>query len=98
MTDLASPAISTRRRYYPTAALALALLAVATWFLAGVVDDALYPVSAAIGAVAAVAGWKTHKDETGRKSTVSLIAMIVGGLLAAEVILFTIGWVAYHAI
>jgi hypothetical protein len=98
MTDLASPTLTTRGRFLPAAALVLALSSVAVWLLAGIVDDALYAVSAAGGAVAAAAGWRTRKDRTGAKSTVALVAMIVGGLLAAEVIVFTIAWVIYHAV
>jgi len=98
MTDLASPSVTTRGRFVPAAALVLALSAVAVWFLAGIIDDALYPVSATVGAVAAAAGWKTRKDRTGEKSTRALVAMIVGGLVAAQVILFTIAWLIYHAV
>ncbi len=81
-----APAVTRGRA---VAAAALALAGLAAWILAGTVDDALYLVSAASGIAAVVAGWTARDGATRR---LALAAVVVGGLLAAQIIVYSAVW------
>ena len=56
--------------------------------------DELWLGAAFVGLVAAGLAWRARR--AGRKRTLALVALILGGLVAAQVIAFTIGWGIYH--
>jgi hypothetical protein len=75
------------------AAFTLAVAAVATWLLANTFEALWFP-AAALGIVAVVLGRKARgrARAAGSKGTLALVAMIVGGLLAAQVVAWTVIW------
>jgi predicted Na+-dependent transporter len=94
MSDLASAhrAPSAGRLSY--AAVAFALGSAAAWILAGMVDDSLYVVTGALGIVAFGLGLRASRQakRLGARRWPALAATIVGGLLGAAVIAFSIVW------
>ena len=95
MSDLASPYRSTAGRS-SVVALGLALVAVATWLAAASGIDELWLGAAFVGLSAAGLAWRARR--AGGKRTLALVALILGGLVAAQVIAFTIGWGIYHLV
>jgi len=70
-------------------ALLFVLVAVALYIAAGAVDDGLYLWAGIAGLIAAIAGARARRGP-GRR--VALAAMVVGGLFAAAVFVFTVIW------
>jgi hypothetical protein len=93
MSDLAPPYRSSAGRS-SVLALGLALAAVATWLAAASGIDELWFGAAFVGLVAA--GLARRARRAGGKRTLALVALILGGLVAAQVIAFVIGWGIYH--
>ncbi len=93
MSNLATERLLPSRRL-SLAAFALALSAAATWVLAATADDALYVVVGALGISAVAVGGKARADATraGSKDRLALAAIVIGGLLAALVLAFTVVW------
>ena len=73
-------------------AVVFAICAVAVWVLAGIVDDGLYPVAGVLGIAAFGLGLKARREarRVGTAQWPALAATIVGGLLGALVIVFSI--------
>jgi asparagine N-glycosylation enzyme membrane subunit Stt3 len=94
MSDIASTR-GTTSDTWSLAAVLLAAASVATWALAGFVDDGLYLLTGALGAIAVGAGVKAYRDaKTERRRTwPALAAMVVGGALAGLVLAFAIVYV-----
>jgi hypothetical protein len=72
-------------------ALALGLITLVTWFVAATVNDALFLPVALVGAAAVAAGAKARREvrRGGSKGRLALAAMIVGGLPAVLVIVYS---------
>jgi hypothetical protein len=72
-------------------AFALALITVVTWFIAATVNDALFLAVAVVGAGTVALGAKARKEARrgGSKGRLALAAMIVGGLPAALVVVYS---------
>jgi hypothetical protein len=71
-------------------AFALALITVVTWFIAATVNDALFLAVAVVGAGTVALGAKARKARRGgSKGRLALAAMIVGGLPAALVVVYS---------
>lgn len=75
-------------------AFVLALGAACTWLLATPINDALFVVAAAVGAVAAAFAWKARSDtrRAGANSGLAVAALIIGGLVTAQVLVYTAVW------
>ncbi len=70
-------------------ALLFALVAIALYIAAGTVDDGFYALTGIAGLIAAIAGARARRGP-GRR--VALAAMVVGGLFAVAVFVFTVIW------
>jgi hypothetical protein len=88
-----------RRSPLSYVALALALAAVVAWVLAGMLDDGLYVVTGALAIAAFAVGGKAWRDakQVGFPRRSALAAMIVGGLLGAAFIVYTVVWAISEA-
>jgi hypothetical protein len=76
--------------------LALALAAVAVWLVAAAGVDELWLGAAFVGLVSA--GLASRARRAGQDGVVTLVALVIGGLVAAQVIAFTIAWGVYHLV
>lgn len=81
-------------------ALGFALAAAAVWVLAGIVDDGLYVFTGVLGIVAFGLGFKARRvaKRTGARVWPATIAVGLGGLLGAAVIVATIVWGISHLV
>jgi hypothetical protein len=97
MSDLAPTyrTVATRSSWI---ALALALASVVAWVVAAGGADELWLGASFLGLVAAGLAWRSRREarRAGGKGTIALVAMLAGGLVAAQVIAFTIAWGIYH--
>ena len=95
MSDLASPYRSSAG-WWSVVALGLALLAVGTWFAAAAGIDELWLGAAFLGLASAGVAWRAR--HAGARNALTFLALIAGGLVAAQVIAFTIAWGIYHLV
>ena len=88
MSDIVATRGRTSSSRLAYVAISFALAAAVVWVLAGVVDDALYTVTGALGVVAFGLGTKARRDarREGSRGRAALAAMILGGLLGGAVI------------
>ena len=87
-------------RSWSLAALGLALVALAVYAAASVVDDGLYTLSGALGISAFVAGLKGRRAAKGAGAGTwsATTAIVLGGLLGGAVAGSFVGWVVYHLV
>jgi hypothetical protein len=99
MSDLA-PSRPTFIKQSSWIALALAVASIVAWVVAAGGADELWLGAAFLGLVAAGLAWRSRREATraGGSGTLALVAVIAGGLVAAQVIAFTIGWGIYHLV
>ena len=100
MSDIAATRGRTSSSRLTYAAISFALAAAVVWVLAGVVDDALYTVTGALGIIAFGLGTMARRDarRAGSRGRAALAAMILGGLLGGAVIVATIAWGISHLV
>ena len=97
MTDLATA----RRPTTPVLGVVSILLtaaAVIVYGLAGWLDEGLYPVCGLLGIAAFAAGRRARAGTTGRRRTVLLVSMSIGGLLGAAVAVSFVVWGVAHLV
>jgi hypothetical protein len=81
-------------------ALAFSLGAAAVWVLAGVVDDGLYVFTGVLGVIGFASGLKARREarRSGARTWPAIVAIGLGGLLGAAVIVAFVAWSAYHLV
>jgi len=91
------PALPGRWSYV---ALGFALAAAAVWVLASIVDDALYTITGALGLVAFGLGFKARRvaKRTGARVWPATVAVGLGGLLGAAVIVASVVYGISHLV
>jgi hypothetical protein len=81
-------------------ALAFALAAAAVWVLAGIVDDGLYVLTGVLGIVGFAVGLKGRREarRAGVRTWPAIVAIVLGGLLGAAVVIAFVAWSVYHLV
>ena len=96
MSDLA-PTYPAATGHASWIALVLALASIVTWLVAATATvDELWLGAAFLGLVAALVAWGVRR--AGARNARTLTALILGGLVAAQVIVFTSAWGLYHLV
>lgn len=93
MSNVATAGLARSSRLVP-AALTLALAAVVGWVVAALWAEELFLVAALVGAVAAAIGvkaWRAARRQ-GSAARPALVAIAVGGLVAAQVAVYALVW------
>ena len=100
MSDIAATPSRTPSSRLTYVAIAFALASAVVWVLAGVVDDALYTVTGALGIIAFGLGIKARRDarRVGSRGRTALVAMVLGGLLGAAVIVASVAYGISHLV
>ena len=100
MSDIAATPSRTPSSRLTYVAIAFALASAVVWVLAGVVDDALYTVTGALGVIAFGLGTKARRDarRAGSRGRTALGAMVLGGLLGAAVIVASVAYGISHLV
>ena len=93
MSNVATASAARSTRVTPVA-LALAVAAVAVWIVAGLWADELFLVGALVGGAAAILGEKARREarREGSPPRLAVVAIVVGGLVAAQVAGYSLVW------